>query len=266
MEKPTQLPSGQWRQRYTGPDGKRHSTTDTSARKVQKKAALELAAMIEKAFAKEPEKTETRFDLFAEQHLQTRRPGEPGGYAVSVYPKRLNHLRTLNRTFGAHNVEDITPAQIRAWWNSLSATPAQRHTLYWFMHQIFEIALDDELIQRNPCRVKKAHENGSKGRPTFEDDAVEKIYKATEEKQMRAAVAVLRGTALRVGELVALDWEDLDFLEHTIPVTKHWTPWGIQPGTKTGPEHARTIAMPAWVQDVLEDLFRGSDGEGPIFR
>ncbi|MFG6502496.1 tyrosine-type recombinase/integrase [Microbacterium sp. P05] len=274
MEKAVRLASGNWRQRVTDPHtGKRHSVTapGPTDRKVKKAAALKLAELVaeqgmKKKKKKEIEATRTRFDLFAEAHLATRRPGEPGGYKISSYRKRLGHVATLNSTFGDQFIEEITPNQIRDWWNAHSSTPAQRHTLYWWMHQVFEVALDDELIQRNPCRIRNASDNGAKDRPTFEDDDVEKIHAAAESQQMKAMIAVLRGTALRIGELVALDWEDLDLLESKIPVTKHWTPFGILPGTKTGEKHTRTIAMPRWVQDALESLLEGTDGEGPIFR
>jgi integrase len=269
MEKAVQLKSGNWRQRVTDPNtGKRHSVTapGPTDRKVKKAAALLLAELAKKAEVIEPEKTETRFDLFAEQWLHTRRPGEPDGYAVSSYRKRLHHLAELNRTFGGHNIEDITPAMVRAWFLTKASTPTQRHTLYWFLHSILEVALDDELIQRNPCRVKGANKRAEKQRPTFTDTDVEKLYKAAPEGQMKAMLTVLRGTALRVGELVALDWEDIDFLHSKLHVTKHWTPWGIQPGTKTGPEHVRTLDLPAYVQAALEKLVFGTNSEGPIFR
>lgn len=112
---------------------------------------------------------------------------------------------------------------------------------------------------------ENAKRNGSKDRPSYDDDVVERLYLAAEEPQIRAIVSVLRGTALRVGELLALNWEDLYLLHSRIPVMKHWTPFGIQPGTKTGPQHTRTIIMPRWVQDALESLLEGTGGEGPIF-
>lgn len=268
MGAPKQLPSGKWRQRVTGPDGQRHSVTDTTERKVRKAAALRLAELIQEAEQAEKAKarTETRFDLFAEQWLQTRRPGEPGGYALTSYRKRLHHLATLNRTFGEHHVEDITPAMVRAWWNTLSDTPSQRHTLFWFLHAIFEVALDDELIHRNPARVRGASTKAAKPRPTFTDADVEKVYAAADNDQTRAMLAVLRGTALRIGELVALDWSDIEFLDGKVSVTKHSTAHGILPGTKTGPDRCRTLAMPPWVQEVLEGLYKAANGEGPIFR
>lgn len=269
MEKAVQLESGNWRQRVTDPrTGKRHSVTapGPTDRKVKKAAALFLAELEKKATAIEPEVISTRFDLFAESWLHARRPGEPDGYAVSSYRKRLHHLADLNRTFGNRAIEEITPAMVHDWWNARSSTPHQRHTLYWFMHAIFEVAIDYELIVRTPCRVKYANRKPKKTRPTFTDDDVAKLYRVAPEGQMKALLTVLRGTALRVGELVALDWSDINFLDSKLHVTKHWTPWGIQPGTKTGPQHVRTLDLPSYVQAALEKLLEGTDGEAPIFR
>lgn len=227
---------------------------------------MELAELVAgRGKAKARERSRTRFDTFAEEWLHTRRPTSPGGYAISSYRKRLVHLAELNKTFGDSLIEDITPAQVRAWWNSRESTPPYRHTLYWFLHAIFEVALDDELIQRNPCRVKGAQHKGTKKRPTFTDADMEKVYEAAE-GQMKSLVLVLMGTGLRIGELIALDWSDIEFLDSKLNVTKHWTPYGIQGGTKSGEERHRTIALPAWVLNVLESLYRETDGDGAIFR
>lgn len=83
---------------------------------------------------------------------------------------------------------------------------------------------------------------------------------------MKIALLVLAGTALRIGELVALDWSDIAFVEKKIHVTRHWTPRGIAEGTKTGREKVRSIVLPAWVVEALESLCAGSDGDGPVFR
>ncbi len=248
MARPQQLPSGRWRQRYTGPDGQRHSTTDTSARRVQTKAAQELSKLIEAHAAREAKgATFTRFDLFAEEWLQTRRPGQPGGYTPVVYRKRLNHLRALNESFGRRFVEDFTVRDVRAWWNTRADTPVHRANLYALLRMIFEVAMEDELIQRNPCRVRGASAVASKRRPTFTDADVQKIHDAAEEPQMKAIILILMGTALRIGDLVALDWENIELLDGKLDVNRHWTPLGIEEGTKTGPEQTRRIALPVWV-------------------
>ena len=79
-------------------------------------------------------------------------------------------------------------------------------------------------------------------------------------------ILVLMGTALRIGELLAHDWSDIELLDARLHVTKHLTPYGIQAGTKTGEEHTRTIDLPAWVLEALYGLYGASEGEGPVFR
>lgn len=266
MEKPQKLASGSWRQRYKGPNGERNSATDTTPKKAQDKALLELARMLaHHADGTIQARTRTRFDTFAEDWLQTRRPGSPGGYAISTYRKRLNHLAELNREFGSRMIEDVTPAEIRRWWNSRAETPSYRDSLFWLLHMIFDVALDDELIQRNPVRVRDAGKKASKKRPTFTDRDIEKLLDIAKE-EMKVMVMVLSWAGLRIGELLALDWADVEFLESRLEVTKHLTPQGIQPGTKTGTEHTRTINLAPWALTALEGLYAGSEGSGPIFR
>jgi len=274
MNKPQQLPSGNWRIRITGPDGKRHSVWATTPHKVKLAAKAELgrlhveheAKLQAKVAAVEARKNpRRRFDLYAESYLHTRRPGEPYGYTQVVYRRRLNHLRILNETFGNMFVQDITPQDVRDWWTSRSATPAHRSSLYAFLRLVFGQALDDELIQRNPCRVKGAGRPSSRKRPTFTDEDVEKILRTATEPQMRILLQVLMGTALRIGELVALDWEHIEFLGRKLHVTRHLTPLGLRDGTKTGEEVTRSIDLPAWVLELLEGWYATTGPEGPIF-
>jgi integrase len=275
MNKPQLLPSGNYRIRITGPDGARHSVTDTTPRKVELAAKALLgqlhvehqAKLTAKAAAKEArENPRKRFDLFAESWLHTRRPGEPYGYRPVVYRQRLNHLRTLNETFGHRYVQDITVADVRAWWNSRSGTPAHRSNMYWLLHSVFEVALDDELIQRNPCRVKGASRPAHRKRPTFTDEDVDKILAATADPQMLVILQVLAGTALRIGELLALDWEHVELLDRRVHVVRHLTPLGLLDGTKSGEYDTRSIALPLWVQEILQTWYITTGPEGPIFR
>lgn len=175
MNKPQILPSGNARIRITGPDGARHSVTEATPRKAERAAKALLgklhaehqAKLDAKVAATEARKNpRRRFDLYAESYLHTRRPGEPYGYSQVVYRQRLNHLRTLNETFGHMFVQDITPQDVRDWWTSRSATPSHRSSLYAFLRLVFGQAMDDELIQRSPCRVKGAGRPSSRKRPT----------------------------------------------------------------------------------------------------
>lgn len=266
MESARQLPSGKWQARFTGPDGKRHTTgTHDSKRKAEKAAAVALGEF-EAHQKKSPETGSTPFSTYAEAYLYTRRPGEPGGLAPTSYYKNQGWLTILNKTFGKLNVQDITPLQVRTWWNGYSTAPSARRSIYQLLKTVLALAVDDELITRNPCRVKDATKNESKARPTFTESDVAKLYAAADDTQMRALIALLAGTSMRIGEAVALDWDDVSLFDASADVLKHWTPKGMMPGTKTGEDDIRSLALPTWVTDELTAWFTESSGEWAIFR
>src|SRR5918996_837535 len=70
-------------------------------------------------------------------------------------------------------------------------------------------AVDDELIRRNPCRVKGAGTEWSPERPVL---TVEQVYAIVEEVRpwFRAVVLLAAFTGLRWGELMALRRRHVD--------------------------------------------------------
>lgn len=265
MESARQLPSGKWQARYTGPDGKRYTAgTHDSRRKAEKAAAVALGAF--ETRKKKGLENKTLFATYAEAYVWTRRPGEPHGLAPTSYYKQQGRLAILNRTFGTLNVEDITPHQVRNWWNGYSKSPSARRDIYQLLKTVMTLAVDDELISRNPCRVKEAAKDVSKKRPTFTEADVAKLYAAADDTQTRALITLLAGTSMRIGEAVALDWDDVSFFDARADVMRHWTPKGMVPGTKTGEDDTRSLALPTWVTDELAKLFAESSGEWALFR
>ncbi|KTS91717.1 hypothetical protein NS183_02870 [Microbacterium testaceum] len=175
-------------------------------------------------------------------------------------------MALLNEHFGKKNVEDISIADVKRWWNARSAAPVHRSTQYVVLKMILDVAVDDELIVRNPCRIRGASAGSNKKRPTFTDADVQKVHAAAADPQMASLILILMGTALRIGELVALDWENIELLDGRLNVVQHLTPVGMARGTKTGEEETRVIALPAWVRQILEGLYASSNGQGAVFR
>ncbi|WP_162829120.1 tyrosine-type recombinase/integrase [Microbacterium foliorum] len=210
-----------------------------------------------------------RFDTYAEGYLWTRRPGEPGALAPMSYYKEQRRLAILNKTFGHLALHEITSMQVRGWWNAHSTARSARRDTYRLLKTIMTLAVDDELITRNPCRVKNAAKDVSQKRPTFTESDVAKLYFSTDEVQTRGLLTLLSGTAMRIGEAVALDWEDISFFDATANVLRHLTPKGMRTGTKTGEEDTRHLALPTWVSKELEALYalRSEQGEvtGAVF-
>lgn len=266
MEEPRQLGSGKWQARVTGPDGVRHAAgTHTSKRAAVQAQAIKLAELV--AAKDEEAPRTTPFTAYAEGYVHSRRPGEVDGLAPSTYRMYLALLKaTLIPTFGGTALEAITPLQVRNWWLKNSGTPSRRQSAYYLLKSILDQALDDEILTRNPARVKRAGTNVAKARPTFTDADVARLLAATEDAPMRTLLILLVGSAMRIGEALALDWAHVEFFDGAVHVERHWTPHGLREGTKAGTEKTRTLALPSWAREALEALYSSGGGEGPVFR
>lgn len=72
--------------------------------------------------------------------------------------RRLLRLHILP-TFGTYDLDEITPPLVRTWRTERLRTTDARTTVakaYRLLKAIMETAVDDELIRRNPCRIKGA--------------------------------------------------------------------------------------------------------------
>jgi integrase len=80
---------------------------------------------------------------------------------------------------------------------------------YRILHAVFATAVDDELLRRDPCRIKMAGQDASPERPTATLDQVLAIATAI---QPRYHLLVLLATfaQLRFGELVGLRRTSID--------------------------------------------------------
>jgi integrase len=123
------------------------------------------------------------------------------------------HVRLHIRPFlGNRALSEITPPGIRAWRADLLDSGVGTSTVaktYRILHAIFTTAVDDDLIRRNPCRVKRAGQDKAEERPTATLDQVFAIAHAIQPRY-RLMVLLATFAQLRFGELVALRQRSID--------------------------------------------------------
>ncbi|MER5463033.1 hypothetical protein ABT010_20580 [Streptomyces sp. NPDC002668] len=76
----------------------------------------------------------------------------------------------IKPTFGAGTLADVTTAPVRAWRGNLLAAGVGEPTLVkanQILRAMMNTAVDDELIRRNPCRVKGADRYDVPERPVL---------------------------------------------------------------------------------------------------
>jgi integrase len=90
---------------------------------------------------------------------------------------------------------------------------------YRLLHAIFVTAVDDELVRRNPCRIKNAGRKETDERPIA--TIVQVFELAAKVKPERRALVLLAGfTGLRLGEPLALRRRHVDALHNRLLITE----------------------------------------------
>jgi hypothetical protein len=151
--------------------------------------------------------TRTEADILYDEWIRPDAGRVPfGDYAVAwiderpnLRPKTIRLYRYLLRShlqpaFGALTVAEIKEAQIRRWRKSLldgGVTKVTAAKAYRLLKAILNMAVDDGLIRRNPCRIKAAGQEKSPERASL---TIAQVYALADTIDQRYRALVLLGT------------------------------------------------------------------------
>jgi integrase len=141
---------------------------------------------------------------------------------------------------------------------------------YRLLHAIFETAVDDRLVRRNPCRIDGAGREDSPERKVISVPEVFAIADALPVRY-RALALVATFAGLRWGELVALRRESIDLDQCEIRIvetTAELDRGGLLPETPKSRAGRRTVSFPAELADELRwhlERFAEPGGRGLVF-
>lgn len=210
------LPSGNWQASYVGPDALRHVAPSTFTAKFDAEAwivgerrlveggswvapAKRKAALVPVPFAK-----------YAGTWLDHR----------TLKPRtRVLYRGLLDRhvlpTFGTLGLREITRADVRAWHADLEVGEATKAHAYGLLRTILNTAVEDELIERNPCSLRGAGTSppAREIRPASPAE-IETIVEGMPQ-QWQALILVLAWCGLRGGEALELRRRDVEIDEGT---------------------------------------------------
>ena len=172
---------------------------------------------------------------------------------------RLNELKRRHvKAFISHlKGEELSPSRIQ---NILAV-----------LSGLFESAIDDELVEVNPTAKSRKHYSGGRVKeidPLTAQEVQLLLEKAaTLPVELGAFYLVAARTGLRVGELLALRWTDIDLEGRTVEVSKSYN-YQLH---KEGPpknKKTRTIDLTPKTAEALRDLRREQKVTslgGPVF-
>ena len=247
------LPSGRYQARYQGPDGVDRPAPSTFATKTDAERWLARTEVeIHDDHWRDPDLGRASFGEYATAWIKERPGLRPN--TVQVYQYML--ARHLMPSFGNRAVADIREAHVRRWRGELldsGASPATVAKAYRLMKAIMSTAVDDGIVQRNPCRVRGAGQDRSPERPVLSVGEVVALVEVMPERY-RALVLLAAFGSLRWGELAALRRCDVDVEHGTIRVERSLTELAGG-GRLFGPPKSaagkRVVVVPAVIRPAL---------------
>jgi integrase len=164
----------------------------------------------------------------------------------------LIEVHIAGTKLGDRRLSAVRPSEVQAWASDRAQrlAPSTLRNLVSLLRSIYASAVLDRLVASSPVvRVTLPRHEQPRVVPLTVVQ-VQELADAMPARN-RAMVLTQAGLGLRVGELLALRLEDVDFLRRTVRVE-----WQFAPGSKTRsepktPRSRRTLPLPQMVAEVL---------------
>ncbi len=173
--------------------------------------------------------------------------------------------RNIKPILGNKLLCDITPLECVGIMKTMKdagyADSTMDHTRI-LLRQLFDCAVELEILQKSP--IKKTIRN-IKGevkdkKKALTDEQLEKFLEAAMGKSKYNQYAFILQTGLRIGELIALTWNDIDFENRTVSINKTMEYRAKEKSWYCGPPKTknsnRTIPLTDLAIDILKDQKR----------
>lgn len=263
------LPSGRYQARYPGPDGVMRPAPETFATIADADDWLaEKQTEIRRGDWRDPEAGSVNFKVYAEKWVEER---ELSVLSEDLYRYLLkDHVLPA---FGDSDLDEITAPLVREWRAERLRTTKAKTTIakaYRLLKSIMETAVDDDLVKRNPCRIKGAGKERAAERRIA---TVAQVDVLADNIGPRWRLMVYLGAygPLRPEELVSLRRRDVDMdaLKIKVRVAEPERTNGRRaPGDTKSEAGTRTVHLPEFLRSELRlhmELYAGKGSDGLVF-
>lgn len=147
-----------------------------------------------------------------------------------------NHVKGSKMQLQNMRLMDISKSTMRQFFGDAcedgSLSSASINNLYLFIQQVFKLAVEDDMIAKNPAtgaakeyiaRAKKAegckNDKAVKALTTEEQSCFFSFFKKRYPSPQYWICRLMLLTGMRVGEALALQWEDIDFMRAQLRIS-----------------------------------------------
>lgn len=116
---------------------------------------------------------------------------------------------------GTTAIKDIRNIQLQQWLDGADVKPNSKGKLRSTMHQVFEFAFKNDIINKNPATGLEITEKAEKTGSIFSTEEIAKLWEHKDHRIARQML-ILVYTGMRIGELLQVRREDINLEEQYI--------------------------------------------------
>lgn len=243
-----------WREPATGKTASR-SAPDRAAAGILK---LEVELEIRRGRYVPQEQRRLPFGEYARQVLDA-----DGTLAETTRENYDRCLRLQLAPLATTPIEDITPGRVRSLFASMrGASPNVLHMMRKTLSKVCSVAVEDGILPRNPAKAVRTPPTSRRlVEPLTPEQIAEASYGVP--GRWRAAVLLAAWGGLRIGEVGALDRDDIDWDRGAVRISKSMSHRGLK-AAKTKSSN-RVVTLPAFVMKALREHVLEFAGEQVLF-
>lgn len=253
-----QLASGRWQARYPDADGVLRPAPDTFDTKLDAVAWLDGTAWLEDD---SPARPNPLFGPYADTWLEQR----------ELKPRTRDHYRKLLDAWvlpelAELRLSQLTPSRVRSWYAALdSSAPTMRAHAYDLLRTILTTAVEDDLLDAHPCRVRGAGSARKVHETRVASLAELEAIVAAIPARYRVMVLLAAWCAMRFGELAELRRGDVDLEAGVIRIRRAVVRvrGEVIVGTPKSAAGTRTVTIPPHLLPVIAEHLEQHTGVQP---
>jgi len=187
----------------------------------------------------------------------------------------IDQYRTVFRlhikpVLGHRRLNEIKKRDVKTIIATLQArglSPFRVETVLQVLRIILNHAIEDEYIAVNPCsNMSKYLGKKPKKVNALNAQGAQELVEAVSHLSLMFNVffVVKMRTGLRIGEMAALEWSDVDFETRTLNVVKQWD-WKRKETRPPKNDSQRIVKLSPQAAEMLKTLYQSGTGTGLVF-
>jgi integrase len=165
----------------------------------------------------------------------------------------------LKPEIGTTRIQELTSRRLQklvAEWIKEGLKPRTIRGYFGLLSQAIDAAVKHGIVKENPCKAVDLPRLSKTKKPALKLDQVQLLIAQARDHWLEPWIAIAAGTGMRLGELSALKWEDIDFEAEIIHVMRSVThlPGQYEVGEPKTEAGVRDIVIPDFVMEELLSL------------